>query len=103
MAANTTVYVYATHIDIEDKREIKSRYPEVLSLTERSAEIKAAISETVDILRQSATFANKESSGWRVDTLEASFSVTLAAEAGVMVTKASAEACFEVTITLAAE
>jgi Trypsin-co-occurring domain 1 len=37
--------------------------------------------------------------GWQVSSLSASFGITLAAEAGVVLSKASAEATFEVTVT----
>lgn len=36
---------------------------------------------------------------WHVTEMEASFGITLAAEAGVILSKASAEATFDVTIT----
>jgi hypothetical protein len=36
---------------------------------------------------------------WHVTEVEASFGITLAAEAGVILSKASAEATFDVTIT----
>jgi len=36
---------------------------------------------------------------WRVTEVEASFGITLAAEAGVILSKGSAEATFEVTVT----
>jgi len=36
---------------------------------------------------------------WHVTTVEASFGITLAAEAGVILSKASTEATFDVTIT----
>jgi hypothetical protein len=38
---------------------------------------------------------------WHVDQVEASFGITLAAEAGVILSKGSAEATFDVTITFA--
>jgi len=37
--------------------------------------------------------------GWKLGEVEASFGVTLTAEAGVILSKASAEATFEVTVT----
>jgi len=37
--------------------------------------------------------------GWHVGKLSASFGLTLAAEAGVILSKASAEATFEITVT----
>jgi hypothetical protein len=40
-----------------------------------------------------------ERHGWRVSSLEAKFGLTLSAEAGVVVSRASAEASFEVTVT----
>ncbi|MDQ0946134.1 hypothetical protein QFZ24_000057 [Streptomyces phaeochromogenes] len=41
-----------------------------------------------------------ERDGWRVASMDVTFGLTLAAEAGVILSKASAEASFEVTLTV---
>lgn len=41
-----------------------------------------------------------ERGGWSVRSAEVTFGLTLAAEAGVILSKASAEASFEVTLTV---
>lgn len=40
-----------------------------------------------------------EPDGWALETIEAKFGLTLGAEGSVIVSKASIEACFEVTLT----
>lgn len=42
-----------------------------------------------------------EPPGWRIDEVAASFGITLTAEAGVLISRASAGATFEVTVTWA--
>lgn len=68
-------------------------------LRERAADIEAAIAEAARIAGAGLTRSNQDEA-WRVSSLEASFGLTLTAEAGVIVGKASTEACFEITLTL---
>lgn len=68
-------------------------------LQERADDIRAAIDTAVVILRDSADKAAPVGP-WGVDSLEATFSLTLTAEAGVLISKVSAEAAFEITVTI---
>ncbi len=47
--------------------------------------------------------AMPHASGWRVEEVSGSFGLSLAAEAGVVLTKASAETTFEVKVTVNAQ
>ncbi|MFW6691870.1 CU044_2847 family protein [Streptomyces sp. MAR4 CNX-425] len=80
-------------------RQIGRRGGTTAPLAERGAEIEAAIVEASAIAQRSLAEVPARD-GWRVSTMEVSFGVTLAAEAGVVLSKASAEASFEVTLTL---
>ena len=85
-------------VPVESGREIKWGSNKVQSIADRLEDIKAAIASG------SAAVANSletlpHPSGWRVSEVSGSFGLSLVAEAGVILTKASAEATFEVTVT----
>ena len=52
------------------------------------------------MILQDSTLKLENAPGWHVSSIQATFGLTLTAEAGVIVSKASAEASFEVTITV---
>jgi hypothetical protein len=80
-------------------RQIGPRQRTTALLRDRRHDIEAAVTEATTILQDSAVKV-ENAPGWRVSGIEATFGLTLAAEAGVIVSKASAEASFEVTITI---
>lgn len=80
-------------------RQIGRRDRTTAPLADRGAEIEAAIVEASAIAQRSLAEVPARD-GWRVSTMEVSFGLTLAAEAGVVVSKASAEASFQVTLTI---
>lgn len=80
-------------------RQIRTRTRATQLLRERREDLRAAIAETSDIA-QTSLAALSEAKGWKVSSLEATFGLTLAAEGGIIVSKASAEASFELKITI---
>lgn len=90
------VLVAVTELGV-DRRQISR--PEQLTeqLSKREQDICAAISMASQIL-QTAAAESTPATSWQVSELEAKFGLTLAAEAGVILGKASTQATFEVTI-----
>ncbi|WBB57678.1 CU044_2847 family protein [Streptomyces sp. WMMC500] len=80
-------------------RQIGTRSRTTAALEDRGPEIEAAIVQASAIAQRSLAEAPARD-GWRVSTMEVSFGLTLAAEAGVVLSKASAEASFAVTLTI---
>jgi len=93
------VRVETVELDAAGARQIGLRHHTTELLSERRDDIEAAVGEACEIVQDSAAKLDGRN-GWRVSSLEAKFGVTLSAEAGVVVSKASAEASFEVTVTI---
>ena len=93
------VRVETVELDAAGTRQISSRHRTTAALQERRGDIEAAVGEACQIVQESVAQADAQH-GWRIGTLEAKFGLTLAAEAGVIISRASAEASFEVTITI---
>ena len=68
------------------------------TLVKRLADIKAAISSGVSALADGLSEL-RATVGWEVSEVKGTFGLTLAAEAGVILTKASTECTFEVEVT----
>jgi Trypsin-co-occurring domain 1 len=85
-------------VDLQDGREIAWGGGATERLHERIADVERAVADGVRTvasgLRDLAT-----PEGWEVGEVQASFGVGLVAEAGVVLTKISGEATFEVTVT----
>lgn len=88
-------------VELDDRgnREISERSHLTVQLAERSAEVQNAITEAAAIAQDSLQ-SLPERQGWQVSGLEITFGVTLAVEAGVIISKASGEASFEVTMSI---
>lgn len=99
VAAVPDVRIETVELDAAGTRQISSRHRTTAALQERRGDIEAAVREACQIVQESVTKVDPKN-GWRVSTLEARFGLTLAAEAGVIVSRASAEASFEVTVTI---
>lgn len=97
--ASAEVRVETVQLDPSGNRQIGARHRSTALLKDRRADIEAAVREAAVILTELATKA-EEAPGWRVGSLEAKFGITLTAEAGVVVSRASAEASFEITISI---
>lgn len=93
------VRVEVVELDNDGSRQIAPTERLTAQLSSRRDDIQAAVALAVDIVQNSASTAESKG-GWRVSEVEASFGLTLTAEAGVIVSRASAEAAFEVTITV---
>lgn len=93
------VRVETVELDAAGTRQIGSRQRTTQLLQERRGDIEAAVGEACEIVQGSVAKVEARQ-GWRVGSLEAKFGLTLGAEAGVIVSKASAEASFEVTVTI---
>ncbi|MBQ0984587.1 hypothetical protein KBZ10_08660 [Streptomyces sp. F63] len=93
------VRVETVALDTAGNRQISSRTRTTSSLGERAAEIEEAIVQASSLAQQSLAQV-PERDGWRITSLDVTFGLTLAAEAGVILSKASAEASFEVTLTV---
>jgi hypothetical protein len=99
MVAVTDIRVETVEFDQAGTRQISSRQRMTAGLLERRGDIEAAVTEACQIVQDSVAKVDAQR-GWRISTLEARFGVTLAAEAGVIVSRASAEASFEITVTI---
>ncbi|MCT9080149.1 CU044_2847 family protein [Streptomyces fulvoviolaceus] len=97
--ADAVVRVETVELDARGSRQIGSRARPTVPLEERAAELRAAIVSASAIAQDSLAQVEPRD-GWRVSSLQVVFGVTLAAEAGVILSKASAEASFEVTLTV---
>jgi hypothetical protein len=97
--AQVDVFVETVHLDGVGQRQIGAKTRTTALLKERHEDIEAAVAEASAVLRDSAARL-EDGDGWRVTSVEAKFGLTLGAEAGVILSKASAEASFEVTITV---
>lgn len=87
------------HLDAAGNRQIASRTRATSTLGERAAEIEEAIVQASAIAQQSLEQIPQRN-GWQVRSLDVTFGLTLAAEAGVILSKAPAEASIEVTPTV---
>lgn len=96
--AEPKVQVETVKIDA-DSRQIRTKTSTAELLQNRRGDIEAAVSEASSIIQGSVAKV-EDKPGWRLTTLEARFGITLAAEAGVILSRVSAEASFEVTVTI---
>jgi formylmethanofuran dehydrogenase subunit B len=97
--SSSEVRVETVSLDASGNRQIATKRRGTALLKDRRADIETAVQEAVAIMQESAA-KNQDASGWRVKSLEAKFGITLTAEAGVVVSRASAEASFEITISV---
>ncbi|RRR85687.1 CU044_2847 family protein [Streptomyces sp. RP5T] len=93
------VRVETVALDATGSRQIATRTRSTSALGDRAAEVEEAIAQASGIAQRSLAQLD-EHSGWQVTCMEVAFGLTLAAEAGVILSKASAEASFEVTLTI---
>ncbi|MFI0718446.1 CU044_2847 family protein [Streptomyces sp. NPDC021224] len=93
------VRVETVALDAGGGRQIVARTRTSAVLGDRAAEVEDAIVQASSIAQQSLAQV-PERDGWQVASMEVTFGLTLAAEAGVILSKASAEASFEVKLTV---
>jgi Trypsin-co-occurring domain 1 len=99
IVSDANVLVETVQLDSSGTRQIASRTRTTSLLRDRRDDIEAAVSETSGIIQDSVADV-EDKNGWHLKTVEAKFGLTLAAEAGVILSKASAEASFEITVTI---
>jgi len=97
--AAVDVRIETVELDSAGTRQISARHRATTPLQHRRSDIEAAIREACEVVQDSTAKLDARQ-GWRVSSLEAKFGLVLAAEAGVIVSRASAEASFEVTVTI---
>jgi hypothetical protein len=82
-----------------DVKRLRPAVPE--SFSARAGEVTETITEVAEKLHDhlEARMAEKETSLWRLDTVQLEFELALQAETGVLIARASAGATFSVTLT----
>jgi hypothetical protein len=97
--AEPKVQVETVRFEQSDSRQIRAKTRTAELLKDRRDDIEAAVCEASTIIQDSVAKV-QDKNGWRVKSLEAKFGITLSAEAGVILSRVSAEASFEVTVTI---
>ncbi|MEV0900535.1 CU044_2847 family protein [Actinoplanes sp. NPDC049802] len=86
-------------VDVSSGRQISWGGNAVERLSDRLGDVRAAIIAGAGAINIDFDTLPAQH-GWEVGEVSATFGVTLAAEAGVVLSKAAMEATFEVTVTL---
>ncbi|MCT9083677.1 CU044_2847 family protein [Streptomyces fulvoviolaceus] len=97
--APALVRIETVETDARGTHQISSRTRRSAPLAERSEEVQEAIRQAT-VLAQESLAQVPERHGWAVSSVAVTFGLTLSAEAGVILSKASAEASLEVTLTV---
>ncbi|WP_030788275.1 CU044_2847 family protein [Streptomyces sp. NRRL S-920] len=97
--APSLVRIETVETDGHGSRQISTRTRRSAPLAERADEVREAIQQAT-VLAQDSLAQVPERHGWSVSSVQVTFGLTLAAEAGVILSKASAEASLEVTLTV---
>jgi hypothetical protein len=96
------VWVQVVDVDLTADREITFSRNMAEKVVDRQADIRAGVEAGAAAVADSLkSLASPE--GWQLREVSASFGVTLTAEAGVMVSKASAGATLEVSVKFTRE
>jgi len=98
MADTTGGSVLVPVVEVRSGREIGWGTNVTELLKARMSDIRAAISAGAESVADSLS-ALPAPEQWKATEVSATFGITLAAEAGVILSKASAEATFEIEIT----
>jgi hypothetical protein len=96
LAADETE-VYVEVIDVGDRREISWRRRSLAKFGQRAEEVRVAVEAAAMTVAEGLQRV-PDTPGWAVAELSAKFGVTLMAEAGVVLSRASAEAAIELTV-----
>jgi hypothetical protein len=92
------VFVQVIDVDVAADREITFGKSLAEGLASREDDIRGAIEAGSETVAKSLK-SLRSPEGWRLGEVSASFGITLTAEAGVIVSKASAGATLEVSVT----
>jgi hypothetical protein len=96
--SESAVLVELHLVDLTGNQPIGMRSARLVDLASQEEAIEKALSQVGAVLSGAAA-KSEASNGFRVEEIEASFSLTLAAEGALIVAKASAEATLSVTLT----
>jgi hypothetical protein len=96
--SSQSVPVFVQVVSVKGGRQISWRDNPAEQLADRSEDIRLAIAVGAKSVADSLP-GLPGAQGWKMGEVSASFGVTLAAEAGVILSKASAGATFEVMVT----
>ncbi len=99
MMAEANVQVETFELDWSGTRQIKQRSRTTALLRDRADDIESAVQEASEIVQGSVAKV-QDKDGWQMKSVEVKFGLVLTAEAGVVLSRASAEASFEVTLTI---
>lgn len=97
--AEDSVRIETVELDSTGTRQIKQRTQTTELLRARADDIESAIGEASTIIHESVSKIH-DKGDWHARSVEVKFGLVLSAEAGVIVSRASAEASFEVTLTI---
>lgn len=97
--AEANVQVETFELDWSGTRQIKQRSRTTALLRDRADDIESAVQEASEIVQGSVAKV-QDKDGWQMKSVEVKFGLVLTAEAGVVLSRASAEASFEVTLTI---
>lgn len=97
--AEANVRVETVELDSSGTRQIRQRDRTTALLRDRADDIESAVQEASAIVQGSVAKV-QDKDGWQMKSVEVKFGLVLTAEAGVVLSRASAEASFEVTLTI---
>jgi hypothetical protein len=97
--AEPNVRVETVELDSSGAQQIRPRGRTTALLRDRADDIEAAVQEASAIVQESVAKVH-DKDGWQTKSVEVKFGLVLTAEAGVVLSRASAEASFEVTLTI---
>ena len=97
--AEPNVRVETIELDSSGTQQIRPRGRTTALLRDRADDIEAAVQEASAIVQESVAKVH-DKDGWQTKSVEVKFGLVLTAEAGVVLSRASAEASFEVTLTI---
>ena len=97
--AEANVRVETVELDSSGTRQIRQLRRTTALLRDRADDIESAVQEASAIV-QGSVAKIQDKAGWQMKSVEVKFGLVLTAEAGVVLSRASAEASFEVTLTI---
>jgi len=96
---DANVRVEVVELDSFGRRQIGQRSRTTALLRDKADDIESAVREASAIVQGSVAKV-QDKDGWKMKSVEVKFGLVFTAEAGVVLSRASAEASFEVTLTI---
>jgi hypothetical protein len=94
------VRVETVQLNGDSNRQIGPRSRALELLQDRKRDLQDSIFEVVGILSETAPDMQKAERGVRIGSIEATFGLTLTADAGVLVSRIGTEASFEIKVSI---